>query len=133
VQASGIVVNCWRLGKLVRKIASSLLTPAWKETGMAEKTAYQEKYEAKLKEWKAKITQLEARAEQAKADAKIEYQEQIRALKEQEKKVRSQLEKIRQSGGETWKELKGGLEKAEDELKAALDKAASWFRGSSDR
>ena len=36
---------------------------------MEEKSAYQEKYEAKLKEWKAKITQLEAERDAEDADA----------------------------------------------------------------
>lgn len=95
---------------------------------MEEKTAYQDKYEAKLKEWKAKITQLEAKAEGAKADAKIEYQEQIKLLKEKEKAARSKLEEIKKSGSGAWKDLKSGLDTAGDELKSALDKAVSKFK-----
>jgi hypothetical protein len=95
---------------------------------MEEKSAYQDKYEAKLKEWKAKIIQLEARAEQAKADAKIEYQDQIKILRGKEKAARSKLEEIKKSGSGAWKDLRAGLDKAGDELKSALDKAASKFK-----
>jgi uncharacterized protein YicC (UPF0701 family) len=112
---------------LERKLFESS-QPCQKGEPMEEKTAYQEKYEAKLKEWKAKIDQLEARAEQAKADAKIDYQEKIKELKAQEKTARSKLEEIKKSGSAAWKDLKGGLEKAGDELNSALDKAVSKFK-----
>lgn len=95
---------------------------------MEEKSAYQEKFEARLREWKAKIEQLEAWAGQVKADAKIEYQEKIRELKEKEKAARSKLEELKKSGSEAWRELKGGLEKAGDDLKSALEKVVSKFK-----
>lgn len=95
---------------------------------MEEKSAFQEKYEAKFKEWKAKIAQLEARAEQVKADAKIEYQEKIKELKEKEKTAHRKLDEIKKSGSETWKDLRSGLEKAGDELKASLDRVVSKFK-----
>jgi hypothetical protein len=38
---------------------------------METKQAYQEKYEAQLREWSAKVDQLRARSDRAKAEAKI--------------------------------------------------------------
>jgi len=50
---------------------------------MNKKEAYQEKFDAQLREWSAKIDELKAKADQAKAEAKIEYYEQIEALRSQ--------------------------------------------------
>jgi hypothetical protein len=122
------VVKFSLMGKLWMGICLQSTISLKMENSMEEKSAYQEKFEARLKEWKAKIEQLEARAGQVKADAKIEYQEKIRELKEKEKAARSKLEELKKGGSEAWRELKGGLEKAGDDLKAAIEKAVSKFK-----
>ena len=40
---------------------------------MDKRKAYEEKFDAQLKEWSAEIALLNAKADKAKAEAKIEY------------------------------------------------------------
>ena len=95
---------------------------------MEEKKAYQEKYEAKLKEWKARIQLLEAKAEQVKAESKIEYQNMVQELKAKQQAMHGKLDELKASGESAWKEMRSGLEKAKDELKGALDRAVDRFK-----
>jgi hypothetical protein len=48
---------------------------------MELKDAYQDKMNARLREWQAKIDALKARADQAKAGQKIQYYEEIESLR----------------------------------------------------
>lgn len=93
---------------------------------MSTKDAYQQKLEAKLREWNAEIERMQAKAEQAEADARVRYQSEIRRLEEERARAEAKLEELRQSSDEAWDELKHGMENAwaslEDAMKRARDK-----------
>jgi len=89
---------------------------------MSDREVYIEKMAAKLKEWDAKIEKLEVKARNAKADVKKEYDEQIRELKKQRDKVQNRIHKLRESGDDTWDELKTGLEKSWKTLADTFDR-----------
>ena len=46
-----------------------------------KRKAYEEKFDAQLKEWNAQIALLKARADKGKAEVKIEYYKTIEALR----------------------------------------------------
>lgn len=95
---------------------------------MEDKDLYREKIEAKLKEIKARMELLEAKAAQVKAEAKLEYQRHLDELHQKREGLRSRLDELKSSGGEAWKDLRAGMEKAADDLKQAIDKALDKFR-----
>ncbi len=107
----------------IRSLGTEIYRRSGRKRIVEEKNAYQEKFEATMKEWKAKIEVLEAKAEQAKADTRIEYQNTVRELKEKQRSMRARLDELKESGESAWKDLRAGLEKAKDDLKAALDRA----------
>jgi len=53
---------------------------------MSLKKAYEQKFEAQLKEWNAEIEKLKTKAGKAKAEAHIAYHENIEKIKEKKKK-----------------------------------------------
>lgn len=94
---------------------------------MNTKKAYQEKFDAQLREWSAKIDELKAKADQAKAEAKIEYYEQIEELRSKQMAAQTKLQELSKSGEQAWEEFKPGLEHARKELKTSVERAASKF------
>jgi len=58
---------------------------------MELKDAYQDKMNARLREWQAKIDALKARADQAEAEQKINYYEEIETLRTKQQKVQQNL------------------------------------------
>jgi hypothetical protein len=92
------------------------------------KKAYQEKFEAQLREWKAKIEVLEAKAAKATAEAKIELIKEVEDLRRKKIALQAKFDELQHAGGEAWDTLKGGVEKAASELKSALERAISRFR-----
>jgi hypothetical protein len=90
---------------------------------MNAKEAYQQKFDAQLREWGAKIDVLKAKADQATAGAKIEYYEQIEELRFKQAAAQKKFEEFRDAGEQAWEELKPGLEHAWDDFKSAVEKA----------
>ncbi|BCR06748.1 hypothetical protein DESUT3_38170 [Desulfuromonas versatilis] len=95
---------------------------------MEEKQAYREKFEARLRELKAQLELLEAKADLAKAEAGIEYQKQIKELRQKRDAMSARLEELKKAGGDAWRDLRTGLEKAAEDLKGALERARDKFR-----
>ena len=77
-----------------------------------KRKAYEEKLDAKLKEWKAKVALLKAKAENAKADAKIDYYKAIEALEHKQDEAKTRLQELKTAGDEAWETVKLGAEKA---------------------
>lgn len=90
--------------------------------------AFEEKFEAQLKEWNAQISLLKAKANTAKAEAKVEYYTAIEALQHKQDSAKTKLRELKASGDEAWEELKTGAEKVWSEVKTALHDAASKFK-----
>jgi len=94
---------------------------------MELKDAYQDKMNARLREWQAKIDALKARADQAEAEQKINYYEEIETLRTKQQKVQQKLEELRSAGEGAWEEVKAGVEVAWTDLEDAVQRAADKF------
>lgn len=92
-----------------------------------KRQAYEEKFDAQLKEWNAEIALLSAKADKTKAEAKIEYYEMIETLQGQHKEAKAKLLEIRAASEDAWEDLKEGAEKAWDEIKTSFNHANSRF------
>jgi len=95
---------------------------------MSDRKIYIEKMSAKLKEWDSEIQKLEAKAGMLKADVKDKYQTEINQLSNKRKETQAKLEEIKNSGKESWTDLKDGFESAWRSLDAALKQAVSRFK-----
>jgi predicted ATP-binding protein involved in virulence len=95
---------------------------------MNKKEAYQDKFDAQLREWSARIEELKAKADKATAEAKIEYYEQIEELRSKQATAQTKLQELSNSGEQAWEELKPGLENAWEDLKTSVEKAISKFK-----
>lgn len=96
---------------------------------MTEKRkAYEERFDAQLKEWSAAIALLNAKADKAKAEAKIEYYKTIETLQGKQDGARKKIEELRAAGDDAWEDLKAGAENVWNEVKTAFNSAASRFK-----
>ena len=95
---------------------------------MDKRKAYEEKFEAQLKEWSAEIALLKAKADKATAEAKIEYYKVIEAFQRKQETAMMKLQELRGAGDDGWEDLKIGAEKAWAEVKTAFQSAASRFK-----
>jgi len=95
---------------------------------MDDKELYREKLEAKFKEMKARVELLEAKAAQVKAESKLEFNKHLAELRQKRDALQGKLDEVKKSGGEAWKDLRSGMEKAAEELKQAIDRAMDKFR-----
>jgi hypothetical protein len=92
---------------------------------MKLKEAYQEKFEAQIKEWSAKLQEYKAKADKASADAKIQMYQQIDRLRAQKEAAQHKLSEIKAASGETWEVLKAGSERALEEMKKTWEEMKS--------
>ena len=93
-----------------------------------KRKAYEEKFDAQLKEWSAEIALLNAKADKAKAEAKIEYYKTIETLQGKQDAARTKLQELRTAGDDAWEDLKTGAENVWTEVKTAFQSAASRFK-----
>lgn len=82
-----------------------------------DKKAYQELLEAQLKEWRAELDKLHAQAEKKKAETKIDFRERIDELETKIEEMESKLEVLKETGEETWHNVKQELDKGAKEFK----------------
>jgi hypothetical protein len=93
-----------------------------------KRKAYEDKFDAQLKEWSAEIALLNARADKAKAETKIEYYKMIEALQGKQDSARLKLQQLRTAGDDKWEDLKTGAENVWTEVKSAFQGAATKFK-----
>lgn len=93
-----------------------------------KRKAYEEKFDAQLKEWSAEIALLNAKADKAKAEAKIEYYKTIEALQGKQDTARAKLQELRTTSDDAWEDLEAGAENVWSEVKTAFHSAASRFK-----
>ena len=94
----------------------------------AEKTAYQEKMEAKLTKMKADIQRLEGELKERKADAHMGTEEKLQRLRQERDAVKARLHALKTSSGAAWDEAKDGVAKAWSDLVSAFEKATAEFK-----
>jgi len=82
----------------------------------------------KLQALDAEISRLSERAADLKDDAKTEADKTVVALKEKRGVASQKLDELKQSGKETWNDIKAGFEKAMTELENAYEQTKSKFK-----
>lgn len=93
-----------------------------------KRKAYEEKFDAQLKEWSAEIALLNAKADKAKAEVKIEYYKTIETLQGKRDAAKMKLQELKTAGDDAWEDLKTGAEKVWTEVKTAFQSASSRFK-----
>jgi len=93
-----------------------------------KRKAYEEKYDAQLREWSAEIVLLNAKADKAKAEAKIEYYKTIETLQGKHDAARTKLQELKTASDDAWEDLKAGAEKVWTEVKTTFQSATSRFK-----
>jgi hypothetical protein len=92
-----------------------------------KRKAYEEKFDAQLKEWSAEIALLNAKADKAKAEAKIEYYKMIESLQGKQDVARAKLQELKTASDDVWEDIKTGAENVWADVKSAFQSAASRF------
>ena len=93
-----------------------------------KRKAFEEKFDAQLKEWSAEIALLKAKADKAKAEVKIEYYKTLETLQGKQEVARTKLKELRSSGDDAWEDVKAGAENVWTEIKVLIQNAASRFK-----
>ncbi|KUJ81561.1 coiled coil domain-containing protein [Microbulbifer flavimaris] len=94
----------------------------------SDRSAYEQKARAKLKEWNAEIDKLSARAEQASADTKMKYRDEIDKLQSKRESMKRKLEQLHGKSGDAWDEFRDGLEDAWTDMKRSIERARDRLR-----
>lgn len=92
------------------------------------KQAYQEKYEAQLREIETQIAEWRAKTDQASAEARLEYQKRLDELENKRTEVRDRLQQLRYAGEDAWHDVREGVDQAWNELQSAFKKASERFQ-----
>jgi hypothetical protein len=95
---------------------------------MNTKETYENTVGPQLKEWASKVDDLQATIDKKKEDVRSRYREQITELRRKQEEVRKRLEVLRHTGDEGWTEIKGGLDRALEDLKEGVNSAISKVR-----
>jgi len=93
-----------------------------------DKSAYEDKIDAQLRECKARLDLMRAKADKASADAKIALQREIESLREKQERVKEKLHELRQAGESGWERVKTGVEAARSEMADSLERLADHVR-----
>ena len=89
---------------------------------MEDKKTYYDKMHAQVRDWAAKIDELITKADKATGEKKVEYEEQIKKLKAKKADAEVMLQELLTSGEETWKDIKGSLEKISVDVQSSFKK-----------
>jgi len=95
---------------------------------MGIKEAYQDKMNARLREWQGKIDVLKAKADQAEAEQKIRLYENIESLRMKQQHVHEKLDELHSASEGAWEEVKAGVELAWRDLQDAIGRAVEKFK-----
>lgn len=85
-----------------------------------EKHAYQQKIDAKLKEWDAEVDLLKAKSEGLTADAKIEIDKKIEQLSKSRDELSAYWDGISDKAEDTWDHIKDEAEEKWNKLSKAF-------------
>ena len=87
------------------------------------KTAFEEKIRAHLKERHAEIDHLKAQMNEKKADAKIAYEQRLEELERQRSALEAKLDELSRASGSALEDLKKGISEAWDRFSSSVDEA----------
>ncbi len=93
------------------------------EDVMNEREKHQNRHKAQLRELEADIDNVKAMARRTKIDAKVMYDEQIGGLEQKLELARKKVTGLRESSGDAWEGLRGGVEHAMVEIRSGIKEA----------
>lgn len=99
-----------------------------KASPITAKQAFQEKLETQIQDWDAKLADLRAKTQETTAEIRADYEKQFEMLTEKRNAAQAKMQELRSRAGDVWEDLKGGTEKAWDEMQKALDQIAKRFK-----
>ena len=87
------------------------------------KKAYADKFDAQLKSLAADLDKLKAKAQGASADLRIQINKQIEDFQAKQQAAQSMFEEYKAAGADRVEAIKGGLEKAWNDLKRSMEQS----------
>jgi hypothetical protein len=96
---------------------------------MSLRDAYREKFEAQVEVQRARLELLKAKAKRAVADGKIIAYEEIIEAEQKLAALRTKLKELGNASEAAWVTMKGGIEKAWEDVRESCKKAAGQFKG----
>lgn len=93
---------------------------------MDRRETYQDELQSRLDDFAAVIARLRVEAEKTQGEMRLNHMAEIEELRAYRRRAETYLEELRQAPGDTWKELKPGIETARAEMGQALKRA--WKR-----
>lgn len=94
---------------------------------METQDTYVKLLQTKLVELDAEMQKLKTRAKAEKADAEAWFKEYVSKYDADKQKLEEKLEHLRRAESGAWEDLKEGVNRVYEELKAAYTKASSRF------
>ncbi|MBD3257113.1 hypothetical protein GF377_01675 [candidate division GN15 bacterium] len=96
---------------------------------MEKREVFIDQAESRLKEWHAEVNLLNAKAERASADVKADVYKRVENIKDMKQRLETRLEEVKRDTKREWEDLKIGVERAQHDLRTAIDDLASLFSG----
>lgn len=90
---------------------------------MTDRSAYEQKRQAQLRQLDAEIEKLKAKAAEVAADAKIGFDRSLDEALTHRDALRSRLVELSDAGEDAWEELKDGVDAAWEQLTSSFDDA----------
>ena len=87
-----------------------------------------EKVKAQLRELEPHLEKFQGKARIAKAETAVKYEKIMLELREKKSGLEERLKELRDAGEGSWTALKGGIEKASQDIKKAFDEAKKHFQ-----
>lgn len=98
------------------------------KAGLSPKQAFQQKLEAQLRELDTAFDELKLQASLAKADLRTEFEKQLEVLAAKRTTAQTKLSELSRRTEGAWEDLKGGAEKAWDDMRQTLSQIAARFK-----
>jgi len=102
-------------------------SPTLKDTALETKDEFITAMDKKLKDLDAKITELTEKSKGYQSDAKTQADQALATLREQRDKANQKFEQAKTAAADAWKDMKGGVELALNQLETAYENAKSKF------
>lgn len=94
---------------------------------MDDRKIYIEKLASQLKTWDDDIKKFETKAKNSASNVRSQIESKISEMRIKKTKFEKQFNELKNSGGDAWKEIKSGIEKAENNMKDSVINAKEKF------
>lgn len=82
---------------------------------------YQSLFEKQMNEWKSQTEAFKASADKIEATAKVQYEKMLETLRATQTQAWDNFNKVKGSSESAWVEFKAHMDKAGEEVKAAIE------------